>query len=63
MGNVNTSPKSIGVESMNLSQSDSDTEADPEVSSVVLNYGGTSHYGNAKLFSLFAILVSNNAHL
>ncbi|KAL9177816.1 hypothetical protein ABFS82_01G083900 [Erythranthe guttata] len=32
MGNINISPKSKGVESMNLSQSDSDAEADHEIS-------------------------------
>lgn len=38
--NVNISPKSKGVESMNLCESDSDVEEGHEI--IVMNYGGTS---------------------
>ncbi|KAL3645367.1 hypothetical protein CASFOL_010547 [Castilleja foliolosa] len=40
MENVNISPKYKGVETMNLSNSDSDVEADHEISAMEMNYRG-----------------------
>lgn len=61
--NINISPKSKGVESMNLSESDSDVEADHEIPAMEMNYGGTTNYRNVNFFSFFATLLSIDTHL
>ncbi|GFP81839.1 protein tpx2 [Phtheirospermum japonicum] len=47
MENVNISPKSKGVETMNLSNSDSDVEADHEISATEMNYRGEGREGTS----------------
>ncbi|KAL0393422.1 UNVERIFIED_CONTAM: hypothetical protein Slati_4308400 [Sesamum latifolium] len=46
MGNINISPKSKGVESMNLCEGDSDVEVDREISAMGTQYGGLTFYNH-----------------